>query len=443
MLVIWWWFKPLYELPMILFLSRALFAEQLSLRATWMLAFTNMGKMFTTYLTVARLSTARALTYGVVFLEQMPRKQRSARIQTLTMVPTKHYLLMLVCLHIEYILAYAIITTTAVVLFSGALGNVDWSNALTTLESPEIQLWLVAASVTTLVAAALVAPFYVTGGFLIYINRRMQIEAWDIEHRFRGFKPRKNAPVIATMVLAICLGSISDLTTAAERAKTIPTPVATSDLLENILSQDDFGYTKKQWVPKFDFNWEEDQENDFLDLLESGSTTTFAKVIKALLWIAIVLFLILLLYTLRGFRRPELTRNPLSRTGKDIEDAKNHPLTQNLPTDIAAAAEQLLQQGQRRQALSVLFRGALRSIMDEHELKISRGATESDCSENVSSVGSEHQVKTFGKLLRIWQKEAYANQPQDTKLISTLIEDWKNAFGVQNSQRPGQSEQVS
>jgi len=132
-----------------------------------------------------------------------------------------------------------------------------------------------------------------------------------------------------------------------------------------------------------------------------------------MLYVATVLFIVLLLYTVLQFKAPKRkTVNALSRTGRDVEDAKNHPLTQDLPVDIVATAEQLLQRGERRQALSVLFRGALRSVMDEYDLKVSRGATEADCQSSVSSVASESQTQTFSNLLSVWQKEAYANQPQ-------------------------------
>jgi hypothetical protein len=35
------------------------------------------------------------------------------------------------------------------------------------------------------VAVAIVEPFFVGAGFAMYLNRRVELEAWDIEQEFR------------------------------------------------------------------------------------------------------------------------------------------------------------------------------------------------------------------------------------------------------------------
>lgn len=431
----WWWFKPLYELPILYFLSRAVFSESISITQAWKLTFSSFGTMFKTYLTLARLSTARAMTYGVVFLEMLPRKQRSARIQTLSSVKTRHYLLMIVCLHIEYIFAYAIITFFGLMFFSSTIGEIDWSNVLSVLETESAQRWMVAASVTTVIAAGLVAPFYVAGGFLIYINRRMQLEAWDIEHRFRDIKPRAGRSTGLAGIIVLCaLLFNTEPSIAEQRAQLLMTPADASTSIKDILSHPDFGSKKTRLVPKIRFDDEEDKDDDepdfsWLDRF-ADSASVLATGFKIFLWIAAVTFVGLLLYTLSRFRFKSSAPGALARHRPDTEDAKSHPLTQDLPRDIVATAERLLAQGDKRQALSVLFRGALRSVMDEHELKIASGATEADCQRNVAAVGSEQQKQTFTNLINVWQKEAYASQPQSEDAIRELITDWKNAFSL-------------
>jgi len=34
-------------------------------------------------------------------------------------------------------------------------------------------------------AVAIIEPFYVAAGFAMYLNRRVELEAWDIEQEFR------------------------------------------------------------------------------------------------------------------------------------------------------------------------------------------------------------------------------------------------------------------
>jgi len=126
MLFVWWWFKPLYELPITFYLSRALFSETLSIRAAWKMTLSQIGKQFLTYLTWARLSPGRSMTAGVVFLEQLPRKKRAIRVNALTLVPTRHVVLFLSCIHIEIIFAYALITIVSGLFLSETMADIDW-----------------------------------------------------------------------------------------------------------------------------------------------------------------------------------------------------------------------------------------------------------------------------------------------------------------------------
>lgn len=432
-LVIWWWFKPLYELPVHFYLSRALFSETITMKASWKLAGQHFWLLFRTYLTLARLSPARSLTFGVVFLEKLSGEKRRRRVHTLKMVKTRHYLLMLVCLHIEYLLTYGLILMSALIFVPDSFSEVNLESVMSLDENAPIPAWLIATSYTTFISAALVAPFYVAGGFLLYINRRMHLEAWDIEHRFRSIAPRA-AQVAGTLLLGMSIFMFSSEPSYANRSDSLPPVETVNTTLHSILEHSDFGGTKTRKVPRLKDKDEEEEDDDgegfdweafrwFGELMASA-----AGMVKLMLWAGAALFIVLLLYTISRFRRPSLNLNALERGSRDGADAQSHPLTQDLPNDIVLAAKQLLQQGERRQALSVLFRGALRSVMAEHDLKIPRGATESDCKSNVSSVASTLQARTFDKLLGVWQREAYANQPQETDVISALIDDWKVAF---------------
>ncbi len=435
MFFVWWWFKPLYELPQVMYLSKALFSEPVSLRAAWKMALSQFWLLFKTYLTLARLSTARSLTYSVVFLERLPRKQRAQRIQTLTMVPTRHYLLMMVCFHIEYILTYAIGVALVAIFAANMIDAIDWLEFFLEPDGEKYAAWFATLSVLALLVGGLVAPFYVTGGFLVYINRRMHLEAWDIEHRFRNITPRtKLTQTLALILVSTLLFSAPETSYAQEqRSQSIASMQEVTDALSDILAHEDFGTTKTRKIPTFNRDDDDEyEESQFLkDMREwlSDATGPMAKFIKLLLWVIAVLFFLLLLHTIRRFRRPTLSTRTLTRgNNKDEAGAISHPLTQNLPDDIAGGAMQLLKKGDRRQALSVLFRGALRAVMNEYDMKINKGATESDCKVRVAEVASEQQVQTFYRLLGVWQQEAYANQPQQEQTIASLIQEWTQAF---------------
>src|SRR5690606_35158648 len=59
-----------------------------------------------------------------------------------------------------------------------------------------------------LVGMALVAPFYVAGGFALYLNRRIELEAWDIDLVFRRLAARlSRVTPILVMVLLVGLSA--------------------------------------------------------------------------------------------------------------------------------------------------------------------------------------------------------------------------------------------
>jgi hypothetical protein len=58
-------------------------------------------------------------------------------------------------------------------------------------EAPDLITWLFESAdffstfVAYAVAIAFIEPFYVAGGFAMYLNRRAELEAWDIEQELR------------------------------------------------------------------------------------------------------------------------------------------------------------------------------------------------------------------------------------------------------------------
>ncbi len=434
-IIIWWWFKPLYELPLLFYLSKALFSETIPLRTCWKQTLSHFWLLCITYLSYARLSTARSLTFSVVFLEKLPFRKRGSRIDTLKNEKTRHTLLMWVCIHIEVILAYFIFFSVLGLLFPAAFTDINFDFMIDPGATEQAKFWYFSTLGGAVVAAALVAPFYVSAGFIVYINRRMSLEAWDVEHRFRQIKPRSAVSLGA--VATICFLMISpDNASAENRAQYLPPVDSISETVKELQLEEGIGGTRI--AKRFKFkdgvfeNDEPDEESDSESLFDPKGLIQFMQALvenfQTIIWVLAALFLALLLYTISKFRRPNLNISPLSRKDSDSADAISHPLTADLPKDIPAAAEKLLREGNRRQALSVLFRGALRAVMKQYELRILRGATEADCQQTIGEVANNQQVSLFNRLLVIWQREAYANEAQDEQHIQSLINDWSLAF---------------
>ena len=126
-------------------------------------------------------------------------------------------------------------------------------------------------------AITLVMPFHTMAGFALYLNRRIELEAWDIEISFRNLANRKQRATShrAGVVSAIVLAGLVTLTMpAAVDAAIEHDHESALQLIESVLQGQDFGEERK--VRKWRFKgWSEADEEaipewmiDFLEWLE-------------------------------------------------------------------------------------------------------------------------------------------------------------------------------
>lgn len=186
-----WWLKPLYELPILLYLSKALFNQKPSVKGALSDTRKNLGSLLASYLSIYRLSPLRSFTAPVIFLEQQRSlsKTRKARTEQLTHTTNRSFLLLLACYHFELIAFYL---SMGLLLFVQR-SDVSVEHLLMTLADGAnvfVGYELLAYLAIAMVLICVVAPFYVSAGFMLYINRRAQIEAWDIEQQFNDLKNR-------------------------------------------------------------------------------------------------------------------------------------------------------------------------------------------------------------------------------------------------------------
>ena len=92
--------------------------------------------------------------------------------------------------------------------------------ALLTVEPPP---WVqVAGNAVAWLATSLVEPFYVGAGFGLYLDRRTQIEGWDIEIAFRRMRHRLRA--LLPLLLVACALGLSMPRPAQAQVPPAPTP---------------------------------------------------------------------------------------------------------------------------------------------------------------------------------------------------------------------------
>lgn len=426
----WWWFKPFYELPLLLYLSKVIFSEDVQLKDCIRQSLRQFWTMMKTFTGLSRLSLTRSTTSPIVFLEKLKGDKRRSRAQVLTDGRTHSYTMMLGCLHVEFILTYTII---AIALLLAPEYLEDIIPDLLTDKLPITAQFL--ADSTVVIASGLVAPFFVSAGFIIYINRRMRLEAWDVEHQFKQISASytNKARVGISSISALAILCIGLFIIPSEHSHAVDKNAAQEITLENakaditsVLADRDFGGTDTRRVPKFIKDADKQNSADISAL--SDFINALATALEVFLWLAAFLTVVLIVQFIIRFVPDWNISETVAKPKSHLKSAEHHPLTQTLPDDIASQAKALLAKGDNRGAISMLFRGALRFLMNEHNVEIATSATEQDCISTLQPHADIPQITAFSQLVRHWQREAYAHIYHSQEEVTQLITDWENNF---------------
>lgn len=436
-LILWWWFKPLYEAPLLFWCSRAMFSEQVSHWQALRITGQRTTKLLSSYLSIRRLSTSRSQDMNVVMLENLTGPPRRQRIAVLNRMATRTFALITACFHFEAILFYGLFLMVIAMLPS----DISIEHSMEFLFSDEPgNLSTTITEITTLTVGALIAPFYVCAGFSLYINRRTQLEAWDIELEFRraanrarvGSNSALQTVMVGAMAMLLFGGALT--TTSAEASTDRESSKA---VIKEVLEDPDFGSTtkaKRLRLKDLDDSKKKNDPNASTAWLKNAIEILrgLAKFIEILLWIAFVAALIAVAFAVYRYS-PALQKftqrlgwQQKVQTGSRVFDLDIRP--QTLPANIPATAKALLQQGKRRQAMSLLYRGALSRLVHNHGMTIQPSATENQCVSQVDTEQPEYRSKPFKSLTSLWQQTAYAQTPPDDQDLDNICSQWKNAF---------------
>jgi hypothetical protein len=175
-----WLSKPWLDRTVLFALSRALFGQRTTLGDLWRHGREVWLAGLTTTLTLQRLSASRSFKQPILQLEGLRGAALHERIRQLT---ARHRgvarATMLAFANAEFALTLSVLSLQ--VWFSPHISELphDWLSA-----SSDVMQGL-GVSIAYAVAVAFLEPFYLAAGFGMYINRRVELEAWDIEQEFR------------------------------------------------------------------------------------------------------------------------------------------------------------------------------------------------------------------------------------------------------------------
>ena len=440
--LILWWIKPLWETLQLHFIAEALFNPDVQWRAILRRASALVRHQFFAKLIAQRLSLSRSFNMPVGELEQLRGAQRRRRLDTLHRdASASRIWLTLLGNTVESMLVLAVFATTWLLMPVKLEVDFELSDFLgSPLLFPTIT-WAAYG------AMMLVSPFYVCSGFMLYINRRTWLEAWDIELSFRQLAARiAQTGKAALLIAGLCLlPLIMQSPDAIASPATTFTPEQSQQDIVEILEGDDFN----EMETKTGLRWRKDlteSESDNADdsllkrwwhrvetwLQESTALQTLLNglaklplLLEALLWGLFIAIAVYLLYRFRhvivpGWKGPARDRGrakPSQLFGLALDQ-------HSLPDDVLSTARRHWQSGRQREALSLLYRAALSHLVHERHLPLEASHTESECVAVCRNNSDRLSAEYFQQLTGHWITLAYAHRlPSDAHFVQ-LCDGW-------------------
>jgi hypothetical protein len=100
----------------------------------------------------------------------------------------------------------------------------------------------------------------------------------------------------------------------------------------------------------------------------------------------------------------------------------------SLPADLVSAAKRHLEAGEYAAALSLLYRGALVSLIHRAYVDFRPGDTEGNCLERIRGRIDAAGERYFAELLRAWKLAAYAHAAPPVPQLADLCDRWSDHF---------------
>lgn len=174
-----WLAKPWLDRSILFALSRALFGETTTVMDLWADARRVLRPSLVTLLAL-RLSASRSFKQPIVQLEGLSGKAQRDRVRQLTLRHRGVARATTLAFANAELAVWASLLVLQAVLTPHAFGSEGgWFTNFASSQASLVSSFAYAATV------AFVEPFYIAAGFGLYLNRRVELEAWDIEQEFR------------------------------------------------------------------------------------------------------------------------------------------------------------------------------------------------------------------------------------------------------------------
>jgi hypothetical protein len=400
-----WWLKPVLDRPVLHVLAKATFGETPDLAATFRAGPSYCRKGVAATLLWRRFSLERSLLLPVWQLEEpSPGDFRKRRRVLFQRGRPQARLLTWACLLFTLVLAVGVLAGLA--FFRPGSEAPSLLAAVFARQNHRLAWLDLLLTVLPTLAMAVVEPVYVAAGFGLYLNRRVQLEGWDLEQAFRQLGQRARGRA-AQALLLIGLLAFGGLGLRAQDSPPPPLSEPKTELAE-VMKAPEFATRRQAWRLRLRHPSMPDAAMPAPAWI-GQALNLLALIVKWLIPAGVILWLLLALWRHRhglalALKPPAPVAPPPARIlGLDIRP-------EALPADIPEAALRLWDQGDPRGALALLYRGALADLVHGLGIPLTASATEGEClrlgAPGLPGPGAAY----FARLTGAWQKVAYGGQ---------------------------------
>jgi len=317
--------------------------------------------------------------------------------------------LTVVCMHFEAVLYWSLLLLATLLIPAKAYEARGFAD---TLRSTGAWTWghVLAYAGTVFV----LEPFYVAAGFALYLNRRTLLEGWDIEVALRRIAERHAGAVASVflVVFAFLCPFFSDASLAQEKKP--------KEEIAEVLKAPEFGHYRDttRWERRDPAKPPDPKTPDLSFWHAIGYA--LAKAAEVALWVVAVAALGYALWWLArrlphaADARREAYEPPPALFGMQLAP-------DTLPADVPEAAARLAASGRLRDALSLLYRGALSELVHKRGVQLLASHTEGEAVRLA-------RMAYFAALVDAWRRCAYAKRLPSKDEVEQLTKKYSEAF---------------
>lgn len=468
-IVLIWWLKPIYERPLLFYLSHAVFGDLPSLGAS-LRAFPKLAfKQIFLSLTWRRFSFSRSMDLPILQLEGLSGSRRQERLMVLHREDSSPIGWMH-CLgfFLEFFIANSILGLVWFLMPKEI--DVDWLHFFWSFNSSTADY---IQHLVQYLAMWLVAPFYVASGFALYLNRRIKLEAWDLDIAFRRMA-NKRQPSFTTpllMLLSILMFANLPQDSQAQEVQTQEVRVqefndhlaqqleaeeplgeridldrkSAKQSIDWVLNQKEF--SQKEVMKRLKLKETDDDNSAFikwlLKLLDGSDAKgiSFGGIFELAIWLGLIFLVAIIIYRYRHWLAAQFVKvgpvskpkeKPVTLFGMDVRQ-------ETLPEDVNSTALEFIRKGDKRAALALLYRASLAHLIYSG-VEIEDGFTELECMQKMrvdllqlsrtedDVRYNNERIDYFSTLTTDWRRLAYGHIYPDDQHAIRLCSSWNQCW---------------